>query len=454
MEPNSKNDNNFINIVAILMVIIFGITLIKNIVQQEVTINSPVPSTTTTIITVTTSIPETTTTTKISTTNTKGTQLITPDTTQTILTQKNTTTTLLPSSILIPAKSFALAISSKYNHTCVLLDGNNVKCWGNNEEGQLGNGEKSDHPVHSAVSVIGLSDVVDITTGGWGTCALIQDGTIRCWGVVYPEGKMVDYYTHPVNLFSLQNVVSISQGYLHTCVLFKDGTVRCWGDNQYGQLGDGTNDNKTEPVEVKDLFEAKEIAAGYDHTCALLKDGTVKCWGDNTFGALGNGTTTSSNIPVLVSNLSNVKSISAGNGYNCVLLNNGTVKCWGRNYGGQLGDGTTNDKLTPVLVKGLENDEVIKITTGGFRTCALLKNKTVKCWGEGYTEKGITVDFAYKATLIPDLTNVEDVATGHQHTCVLLANKTVKCWGLNNNAQIGDGTFDYYVPLPRSVVGL
>ena len=354
-----------------------------------------------------------------------------------------------------PKLSFTPQISSSANHTCVALSPNNIKCWGDNEVGQLGNGKASDSPVHIAVSVIGINDVVKITAGGLSTCALLKDSSIKCWGFVYPESSSTyHYYTSPTSLFDLNKVLDISVGLGHICVLINDNTVQCWGYNEEGELGDGTNDYKKEPTPVKNLSGVISLSLGYSHSCALLEDKTVKCWGDNEVGQLGNGTTTSSNIPVAVKDLSDVKEISAGGWHTCALLNNGVVKCWGRNYAGEVGDGTTNEKLVPVLVKGLENDKVKKVVTGGFRSCALLADSTVKCWGEGYSADGRTVDFAYQAKTVLGLNNVQDVAVGKQHTCVLLTDNSAKCWGLNTYGQIGEGTFAYYVIEPTTVVGL
>ena len=354
-----------------------------------------------------------------------------------------------------PTITFLPQISSSGNHTCVALSSDNIKCWGNNEAGQLGNGEASATPVHSAVSVVGLTDVVKIYTGGLTTCALLKDNSIKCWGFAYPENSTYyHYYTYPVPLLGFNNIKDVSIGWQHICVLTNDDMVKCWGYNQEGELGDGSNDYKKEPVLVKGLAGVVSLSSGYWHSCVLLKDKTVECWGDNTFGQLGNGTTTSSNIPVVVEDLSDVKAISAGGWHTCALLNNGMVKCWGRNYAGELGDGTTNDKLTPVLVKGLDGDNVVKVVAGGFRSCVLLNDSTIKCWGEGYSADGRTVDFAYQAKTVVGLNNVQDIAVGNQHTCVLLADNSVKCWGLNTYGQIGEGTYAYYVIEPTLVVGL
>jgi alpha-tubulin suppressor-like RCC1 family protein len=151
---------------------------------------------------------------------------------------------------------------------------------------------------------------------------------------------------------------AISAGYLHACALLTDGSVRCWGYNHLGELGNGTTGYSSPPVVVSGITTATAIAAGLDHTCALLTGGSVRCWGYNWAGELGNGTTTFSSTPVAVSGITTATAISAagtvyGQDHTCALLTGGSVTCWGYNGYRQLGDGTTTDGSTPVAVSGI-----------------------------------------------------------------------------------------------------
>ena len=168
-----------------------------------------------------------------------------------------------------------------------------------------------------------------------------------------------------------------------TCALLSDGTVRCWGQNTDGRLGDGTTDSRTAPVTVSGLSGVTSIAAGADHACAVTSGGTVKCWGDNWYGTVGDGTTRNNRLsPVAVSEISGAAALTAGPWYSCALLSSGTVKCWGKNWQGKLGDGTTEDRLTPVAVSGLSR--AAGVTAGQDHVCALLSDATVSCWGDNW----------------------------------------------------------------------
>jgi alpha-tubulin suppressor-like RCC1 family protein len=346
-------------------------------------------------------------------------------------------------------------VSAGWSHACALFSGGTIKCWGSNGHGQLGNGKYNgsyyDSP--TPVQVSGINNATQVSAGGTHTCALLSGGTVECWGDnSYGQlGNGKDngsYYDSPtpVTVTGITEAGAIVSGERHTCALLSGGTVECWGWNSYGQLGNGTTTNSTTPVQVSGITNATQVSAGGGggyHTCALLSGGAVECWGRNLYGQLGNGTTSKSSIPVQVSGITNATQVSTGEGHTCAAVSGGTTRCWGNNLRGQLGNGTTSNSSTPVQVSGITN--ATQVSLGGGHTCALLSGGTVECWGYnsyGSLGNGTTTNSSTPVQ-VSGITNATQVSAGYSYNCALLADSTIKCWGLNSDGQLGDGAMNH-----------
>ncbi len=337
-----------------------------------------------------------------------------------------------------------IRISAGLAHTCAVIADGTVRCWGANDQGQLGDGTTTT-PEPNPVPVSGLANAVAVAAGSKHTCALRADGTVVCWGAnnvgQLGSGTPTTPRLLPVPVSGLSNAVALAAGAFHTCALQVDGHVRCWGNNASGQLGDGTTANQPAPVLVSGLTNAVAMAAGSGHSCALRADGMVLCWGQNDKGQLGTGTTMPQPTPVLpVSFLSDATALAAGAFHTSARTARGNVLCWGAGSSGQLGTGGTTDAPTPQGVALLT--DAVAVAAGAFHTCARRGDGTVACWGangSGQLGDGTTTPQPTPVA-VPAFGNVVAVAAGAFHTCALQADDRARCWGKNSSGQLGDGT--------------
>ncbi len=260
--------------------------------------------------------------------------------------------------VAVPDVSNAIQVSLGTDYGCALRNNGTAVCWGSNNTGQLGQGNVGGTPYYMEPPrpVLNLTGAVAISAGGQQTCALMKDHTVQCWGDnMFGElgtGAMGSPSPVPVPVPGLTDVVQVSSGGFGVCALRGDSTVWCWGGNGYGELGNGAiTKGSATPAPVKGLSGVASISAGEQCACAALSNGTGVCWGYDDLGQLGDGTMTTTATPVPIAKLTSIKAIAAGNDHSCAQLTDGTFACWGNNQHGQLGDGTTTSSLTAVTVK-------------------------------------------------------------------------------------------------------
>jgi alpha-tubulin suppressor-like RCC1 family protein len=231
----------------------------------------------------------------------------------------------------------------------------------------------------------------------------------------------------------------------HSCGILADGNVKCWGTTNSGVS------------DLNALTGSISIAAGSDSNCALSTAGTVTCWGSNTAYQGGTGSNSSNRIPAgTVPGLTGVTAIGAAYGAYCAVLADKTVKCWGNNstYSNQLPIAGTSVP-SPTLIPGLTDVASLGMGQEGH-SCVVKTNGTVACWGNngrGQVGDGTTVTPRTSPVTVPGLTNVAAVSANGQSTCALKFDGSVSCWGSNFYNQLGNGTgLNSNTPVP--VTGL
>lgn len=346
-----------------------------------------------------------------------------------------------------PFTAFAKSVSVGAHHTCIITNDYKVLCWGSNSQGQLGNNNYGAiNPQPSPVQ-LGAQIPTSVSADYYHTCATLNTGFVKCWGS-NDDGQLGNSGgPGPVTVTSITNAKSVVVGLSHSCAVLTTGKVYCWGNNKSGQLGNNTYTKSITPVEVKNISTATDIALGLYYSCALLQDGSIKCWGDNKSGQLGNNSTTNSPTPVGTLITQKATSLAVGDTHSCATMADKTVQCWGGNNYKQQGPQAGNS-LTPTTIVDLKN--ISGVALGAGHTCAL-DNTTptapkMMCLGAnnkgqlgiGY---GSTTNVS-KPTPVQITGNVISIAAGQDHSCALILDQTLgvqalKCWGSDDNGELG-----------------
>ncbi|MBX7083783.1 MAG: hypothetical protein K1X88_31525 [Nannocystaceae bacterium] len=354
----------------------------------------------------------------------------------------------------------ATAIAAGRLHSCAVVQDGTVRCWGYEQVGQLGNGVIADMAHPEPVEVIGLDTAaVAIAAFGDHTCIVDDGGATWCWGD-NADGQLGDgtgeLSATPRAVTGIPAAFAVAAGWAHTCIAATDGTAWCWGKNEYGQLGNGSTASALAPVQVAGLTGVQSIAAGRDHSCAATEDGTAWCWGGDVYGELGDDADTdATQVPVQVANLEGIIGVSAGGNATCAWDDGGAAWCWGTNEYGQLGDGNSGillDSHYPVAVLGIDAGAAM-IATGWSFACGIVDGGA-RCWGSNYdgvlgTGEGPEVVSPTPVDVLGMGSGVAEIVTSSAHACARTDAGAVRCWGTNGAGELGEGsTSDATAPQP------
>jgi alpha-tubulin suppressor-like RCC1 family protein len=379
-------------------------------------------------------------------------------------------------------------------HSCALLDGGRVRCWGWGAYGVLGYGNTVDVGLHETPAQKGDvyvgGKVVHIAAGENHTCAVLEEGRVRCWGwaahgqLGYGNITNIGDDEVPAVAGDVQvggKVVQLAAGAAHTCALLDTGAVRCWGFGALGQLGYanvqtiGDDELPKAAGDVNVGGRVVQITARGHRTCARLETGSVRCWGQGNQGELGYGNTNNigdDETPAWAGNIDlggTAIDISAGEWHQCAVLTSGALRCWGSNSVGQLGYGNKNnigDDETPASAGDVNvGGSVAQVSASRYHTCARLEGGTVRCWGDGsigtlgYGNKNNIGDNETPASAgdVNVGAKIAYVGSGGGFVCTITVAGKVRCWGgdvargalglgYNPGGPIGDDEFPAVLP--------
>jgi alpha-tubulin suppressor-like RCC1 family protein len=342
------------------------------------------------------------------------------------------------------------SLTAGHSHTCVINIADHLACWGWGDAGQLGDGRSlsSNVPVNVVTGTnFGDFEVVQLTAGDAHTCALLKDGGISCWGSNLDgqlgDGTNLDK-SSPINrvggVLAGNIVTKISAGSSHSCALTISHKVSCWGLNQFGQLGEGSTNSSNSPSQfvggLLDGVEVSDISAGAYETCAVTSGGEVVCWGR------GHEELSMSLVGGVLTGIE-VKKVQVGYGFRCALTADGRIACWGSNSLGQLGNGQTRSNSQPTSFVGgvLGGIQIKDFTVGRTHTCAISVDGALACWG-GNLAGQIGIGSSTRSETRPVAihghnSGVAAVALGAVHTCAEFDDGAISCWGSNSAGQLG-----------------
>lgn len=371
--------------------------------------------------------------------------------------------------LLDPDNPSMAQIYAGRDFSCALSRDASVRCWGRNNRGQLGDGTTADHLGPQLILDDLAFQSIDVDGFSRHVCGVTTDGEAYCWGEnnfgQLGNGNL-EISSVPVPVQGRQTFKSVSAGWRMSCGVTRTGTAYCWGRGVWGQLGDGLATQSLVPVKVagNHVFEVVEVGSN-NLVCGVTTAGQILCWGLNWTGALGTASDETcgsgelvlpcARTPMPILSDESFKAVGVGQSYACGVATSGALWCWGQNSQGQLGT-TTNEicrsptsgnptacSRTPLRIS--EVPALSMVSAGVSHTCAVSEDGEGFCWGKNLFGQlgrgGVAVDPQPSSSVLT-VTNFESISAGMDHTCGVSADGDLYCWGANNVGQLGTGTLD------------
>ena len=339
----------------------------------------------------------------------------------------------------------AISVSVGASHGCSVSENNKLWCWGQNDQGQIGN-----NLVLGAASQLvpqlfnEAQNWQKVTAGLAHNCALTTEGKLYCWGRNHYGATGTSQSAQLVTGWDNLDTQSLSWIDLaaagaSACAIKNDKSLWCWGKSGETPLGNTSNFHLQQPAQVG-VFQWESLSAGGHHACGIQGDKSLHCWGQNDANQVSSGDQTIHVAPTLVSD-ANWESVSVGQNHACGIHDDGDMFCWGLNTSGQTGQ-TPGD---PVAVPTKVGHESIfyQVSSGASHTCALDAQKSLFCWGSNDLGQLGVATSATEQTHLPQqviadsVTAFQKVAVGHHHACAIDEENALWCWGQNDRGQCG-----------------
>jgi len=368
-----------------------------------------------------------------------------------------------------PATVAFASVSAGYSHTCGLTIRGAAYCWGDNSDGELGDGTTAFSST-TPVPVAGELTFATVSAGFSHTCGVTTAGALYCWGGGYiPLGDS----STPVVVAPGLIFAAVSVGLFHACGVTTAGAAYCWGEGGSGELGDGTTaSSRTTPARVAGGLTFASVSAGVYTSCGVTTTGVAYCWGENVLAGLGTGTSAGpeqcyalyscSTVPVAVTGGRRFRQVDAKVYAACGVTTSGTAYCWGSDLNDDLGFGTKTGpeqcawdennsfpcSRVPFVVPGAPN--LVSLSDADTYTCGLTSTGVAYCWGYPQNVGNLLSNTAPVA--VPGGLTFATLSAGPYSTCGVTTAGVAYCWGDNSSGELGDGTTTFS-SVPVKVAG-